>query len=193
MAQVLRAIIDEGLAEASRGLSALTTGAVRLAEARIAFLPLAQVPALAGGPDTVVVAAYAYFRGDIAGHLVLMFTEESARQVVEVLLEQPPGSVRELDALGYSALAEAANICGSHFLSTVSNRMGFTVVPSAPAIVTDMAGAILQAVVADLYLDADEALVVETALGGVRGHFILLPHQESMARLVAVIGSMAHG
>lgn len=189
--QVLQGIIEQGLRDASLGLSAMTTGSITLDRPNIACLPLSIVPNVAGGPAAVVVAVYLGITGDMSGHLMLLFSEESARQVVDILCGYPAGTVRELDPMAHSALAEAANICGSHFLNALSNHTGLTIIPTAPSVVTDMAGAILQTVVADLFLGGDEALVVETGFNGsVRGHFLLMPDQDSMARLVAALESM---
>lgn len=189
--RVLLDIIAQGLQDASTGLSLMTTGVISLDRPRVEFVPLGTLPNLAGGPATVVVAIYVGITGDVTGHLMLLFTEDSARRVVDVLLSNPPGTTRELDALAMSALGEAANICGSHFLSALGNRTGLTIVPTAPAVVIDMAGAILEAVVTDLFLGGDEALVVETGFNAdVRGHFLLMPDQDSMARLVAALESL---
>jgi len=146
------------------------------------------VPGIAGGPAAVVVAVYLGFEGDLTGHLMLLFAEASACRVVELLLEVAPGSLRNLDDLALSALAEAGNVTGSYFLNALSGRTGYKVIPTTPAVITDMAGAILEAVVAELYLAGDEALVVETGFGGgVTGHFLLMPDQPSMARLIAAL------
>ncbi len=189
--RVLLGIIEQGLKDASRGLSAITTGTIALDRPKIQFLPLGIVPNVAGGPEMVVVGIYVGITGDVSGHLMLMFTLDSARRVVDLLFEMPVGTTQELDAMAISALGEAANICGSQFLNAMSNGTGLVIVPTAPTVVTDMAGAILQAVVADLFLGGDEALVVETGFNAdVRGHFLLMPDQDSMARLVAAIESI---
>lgn len=189
--RVLLGIIDQGLQDASRGLSVMTTGAIALDRPRVEFLPLHTVPNVAGGPAAVVVAVYVGIMGDVTGHLMLLFSDESARRVVDILFDNPVNTTRDLDPMGMSALAEAANICGAHFLNAISNRTGLTITPTAPAVVVDMAGAILQVVVADLLLGGDEALVVETGFNAdVRGHFLLMPDQDSMARLVAALESL---
>lgn len=189
--RVLLGIIDQGLTDAASGLSVMTTGAVTLEQPHVEFMPLHTVPNVAGGPAAVVVAVYVGITGDVTGHLMLLFTEDSARRVVDILFDNPPGTTAELDPLAMSALAEAANICGSHFLNAISNRAGLTITPTAPAVVVDMAGAILEAVVADLFLGGDEALVVETGFNAdVRGHFLLMPDHDSMARLVAALESL---
>lgn len=185
---VLYSIVRKGLDDSSRALSSMTTGGIQLREPQLQFLSLNMVPSIAGGPENVVVAVYLGIEGDLNGHLMLLFTEPSGLRIVDMLLEQPPGTARELDELGASALAETGNVCGSSFLNAISDRTGLKIVPTTPVVVTDMAGAILQSVVTELYLNGDEVLVVETGFNGeVPGHFLLMPDQDSMARLVAAL------
>jgi chemotaxis protein CheC len=186
--QTLLAIVRKGLDDSSQALSSMTTGGIRLQAPRLEFLPLNVVPGIAGGPEVVVVAVYLGIEGDLNGHLMLLFTRETALRVVDMLLEAPPGTTATLDEIGVSALAETGNVCGSSFLNALSDRTGLKIVPTTPVVVTDMAGAILQSVVTELYLNGDEVLMVETAFNReMPGHFLLMPDQDSMARLIAAL------
>jgi chemotaxis protein CheC len=186
--QTFLAIVRTGLANSSRALFRMTTGGIRLQAPHLAFLPLNVVPGIAGGPEAVVVAVYLGIEGDLNGHLMLLFTRDTALRVVDMLLEAPAGTTQDLDDLGMSALAETGNVCGSSFLNALSDRTGLRIVPTTPVVVTDMAGAILQSVVTELYLNGDEVLMVETAFNQeVPGHFLLMPDQDSMARLIAAL------
>ena len=185
---ILLSIVKRGLQDSSTALSAMTTGAIQLTDPQLEFLPLNEVPGIAGGPAAVVVGVYLGIEGDLNGHLMLLFDVDSALQMVDMLMESPPGTARELDEIGISALAETGNVCGSSFLNALSDRTGLKIIPTTPCVITDMAGAILQSVVTELYLNGDEVLVVETGFNGeVPGHFLLMPDQDSMARLVAAL------
>ncbi|HYF95496.1 MAG TPA: chemotaxis protein CheX [Symbiobacteriaceae bacterium] len=186
--EALYSIVQKGLNDSSRALSSMTTGGIQLQDPRLQFLSLAVVPNIAGGPEKVVVAVYLGIEGDLNGHLMLLFTQESGLRVVDMLMEMPPGSTRQLDELAVSGLAELGNICCSSFLNALSDRTGLTIVPTTPVVVVDMAGAILESVVTELYLNGDEVLVVETGFNGeIPGHYLLMPDQDSMARLVAAL------
>lgn len=186
--QALHAIVLKGLDDSSRALSSMTTGGVRLQDPNVEFVPLNVVPGIAGGPGAVVVAVYVGIEGDLNGHLMLVFSTTAAMRVVDMLIDAPPGTTTEIDEIGLSALAETGNVCGSSFLNALSDRTGLKIVPTTPAVVTDMAGAILEAVVTELYLNGDEVLMVETGFNNqIPGHFLLMPDQDSMARLVAAL------
>lgn len=183
----LQDIIRIGLANASEALSTMTVGGTVLTEPRLSFLPLHLVPGVAGGPAAIVVAIYLGIAGDLSGHLMLLFGANSACRVADMLMEHPPGTTRELDELALSALGEAGNVTGSAYLNTLANRTGLKIVPTAPAVVMDMAGAILQSIVAALYLSGDDVLVVGTEFNGITGHFLLLLDNDSMAKLAVAL------
>lgn len=186
--RILTEIVERGLRSASEGLCSMTQSAISLVSPRMQFTPLSAVPGIAGGPETVVVAVYVGLEGDLSGHLMMLFDQDSACRVAELMFEAPPGSMTQLDEMASSALAEVGNVTGASFMNALSNRTGLKVIPTTPAVITDMAGAILEAVVAELYLAGDEALVVETGFGGgITGHFLLMPDQGSMGRLMAVL------
>ncbi|HEY3368521.1 MAG TPA: chemotaxis protein CheC [Symbiobacteriaceae bacterium] len=186
--QALYAIVQKGLDNSSKSLSTMTTGGIRLLDPKVEFLPLNVVPGIAGGPAAVVAAVYLGIEGDLNGHLMFLFTLKAAMRVVDMLIEAPGGTTTELDEIGLSALAETGNVCGSAFLNALSDRTGLKIVPTTPVVVTDMAGAILESVVTELYLNGDEVLMVETGFNEeIPGHFLLMPDQDSMARLVAAL------
>jgi chemotaxis protein CheC len=186
--EALYDIVQKGLNDSSRALSSMTTGGIQLQEPHLQFLSLGVVPNVAGGPEQVVVAVYLGIEGDLKGHLMFLFTPQSGLRVVEMLMEMPPGSLWQLDDMANSALAELGNICGSSFLNALSDRTGLTIMPTTPVVVVDMAGAILQSVVTELYLNGDEVLVVETGFNGeIPGHYLLMPDQTSMTKLVAAL------
>ncbi len=185
---ILYSIVQQGLADSSRALSRMTTGGVHLRDPNLQFVPLTQVPSIAGGPANVVVAVYLGIEGDLNGHVMLLFNVESALNVVDMLLDMPRGSTNSLDEIALSALAETGNVCGTSFLNALSDRTGLRIIPTTPMVVNDMAGAILQSVVTELYLNGDEVLIVETDFNeDVPGHFLLMPDQDSMAKLVAAL------
>jgi chemotaxis protein CheC len=184
----LRSIVSKGLEDSSRALSRMTTGGIELSDSQFSFVPLDVIPGIMSSPAEVVLAVYLGIQGDMNGHLMLMFSQDSALRVVDMLCELPLGTTTVLDDLGQSALAETGNVCGTSFLNALSDRTGLRIVPTTPTILTDMAGAILQAVVTELYLNGDEVLMVETGFNGeIPGHFLLMPDQDSMARLITAL------
>lgn len=185
---IIQSIVSRALADSSASLSEMTAGRVRLSEPKFMLLPLNVVPGLAGGPDQVVVAAYVAVNGDVSGHGMLLFEEEKALRLVDLLYGYPAGTTRALGPLELSAIAEAANIIISSYVNVIADVAGLKLLPTPPAVVMDMAGAILEAVATELYLNGDEVFVVDTEFSGeLSGRILLMPRTDSMARLIATL------
>lgn len=184
----LEQMVTQALAQSSQSLSQMTTGEIRLDAPQLSFLPLRELPGVAGGPEQVVTAVYVGIEGELQGHVILMFLPKQALAMVDLLMGNPAGTCRELDDLSRSALAEVGNICGSAFINAIADRSGLEARPTPPLLVEDMAGAILETVATDLLLGGDEVLVIATGFNGsVPGHFLLMPTTESMARLITTL------
>ena len=160
--EVLRRLADEGLRHAGEGLSEMTGSPISTAVPRVDRLPIAQIAQLDAGPDEVVAGIYLAIGGDVAGHMLLLLPLRDAMEMTDMLLEQPPGTTVELDDLACSALGEVGNLTCSFFLTSLADATGMRLYPSPPATVIDMGGAILDSLLADISVEADEALAVET-------------------------------
>jgi chemotaxis protein CheC len=185
--QLLYEIVKQGIHDSSAALFSMTTGGISLTDPKLRFVPLHLVPGIAGGPEKVVAAIYLGIQGEMGGHLMLLLEEQSARRVVDLMTESPLGTTQTLDQLAWSALAEAGNVCGSSLLNALANRTGLRLMPTIPIVTADMAGAILESVIANLYADSDEVLMVETSFNEVPGHFLLMPDTASMDRLITAL------
>lgn len=159
-----------------------------MSEPKFLFLPLNTVPNMAGGPEQVVVAAYVAVNGDLCGHGMLLFEEEKALRLVDLLCGCPAGTTSQLGPLELSAIAEAANIIVSSYVNVIADVAGLKLLPNVPTVVVDMAGAILESVATELYLNGDEVFIAETEFSGeLSGRILLMPKTESMARLLATL------
>jgi chemotaxis protein CheC len=62
-----------------------------------------------------------------------------------------------------SALAEAGNVAGSFFLTTIADWAGLALPPTPPVIIHEMCGAILDTLAAELALmENEQALMIDT-------------------------------
>ena len=85
-----------------------------------------------------------------------------------------------LDELSISTMGEMGNVMGAYFLSALGDTTGVSLMPSPPTVMMDMAGAVIDAAVADIMADSDDILVVETRFGTtnqqIHGIFLVLPN-----------------
>ena len=190
---LLKAAVAQGLRNAGRGLTEMVGQSIEISSPEVGLVPVEAIMDRAGGPANPVLAIYLAVSGDISGHLVLLLDLDSAAGLAGVLLEAPAeqrtfgdgaAERRGLDSMELSALGEAGNLAGSLVLNALADASGLKIYPSTPAVVSDMAGAILSSIVADLIISYDEVLLIETGFRGSRdrinGMFFFLPHLESL-------------
>ena len=87
-----------------------------------------------------------------------------------------------------SALGEVGNIMGSFFLNALSDATNSSFLPSPPAVMMDMAGAILDVALADIIQESDHALVVETSFctedRQIEGTLLIMPSPDLLRVLL---------
>lgn len=157
---LLRVLATEGIRSAAAGLSGMLGKAVVVSEPRVRLVPLTDIPTLLGGPEVEAVGIYLQIRGGWVGQIMLIMPHEKALELVDLLMELPPGTTDQLGQLERSALAEVGNLTGSFFLNAVAQRLGLDIRPSPPAVMVDMVGAILD--------------IVAAVSGGVAEHVLML-------------------
>ncbi|MCL5677037.1 MAG: chemotaxis protein CheC [Firmicutes bacterium] len=184
----LRQAIDKGLVLASKGLSQMIKREVSIESPSVELVDIARAPGRLGGEAEEVVAVYLAVTGDITGHIIFFFSLGSACRLADFLLEVPPGATSELGELELSGLSEVGNLTGSFLLNSLADDTELTILPSTPHILRDMAGAVLNTVLAELSLAGEQALVVETSFRGasdqIQGMFFFLPEVDSLNVLV---------
>ena len=79
------------------------------------------------------------------------------------------------------------------FLNEVGRHLDEPVVVTVPVAISDMAGAILDAVLADLTAETDEILAARTSFINngetIEGAVLVLPRQASLAALTVALGA----
>jgi chemotaxis protein CheC len=114
-----------------------------------------------------MVMVYLGVEPPAAGHVLLALSEPAARDLIDLLLGQAPGTTATLGDLEISALAEAGNVAGSAFLGALADRAGLRLLPRPPAVFHEMFGALLDTLGAALMaLGQDEVLWVESTFRG---------------------------
>jgi chemotaxis protein CheC len=164
----------------------------------------ADILAMAGGPESIVLAVYVGIFGSLEGHSLLIFSPTDAHHLAEILLagllgpgELPMESTTDLltyDELELSALQEAGNVTISAFLNELGMHLHEPVQPTPPQVVVEMAGAVLDAVLLDLVSDVDQVLAAKTTFseGGraIDGTLLVLPRPDSLQVLLEALGAL---
>lgn len=182
----LREVANIGAGHAATALSQMTQRTIMIAVPEVNVRPLEDVAELFGTADHVICAVLMHMMGDLTGRAMILFPDESARNLCDILLRRAPGTTTSFEAMEQSGLKEVGNILVSAYLTALSDFMGMMLVPSVPSLVIDQAGAILTTTYLNFGHDRDYVFCVETAfeVAGaseqLRGHFLLLPDMPSL-------------
>ncbi len=159
---LLQTLAQDGLSNAAHGLSAFVGQEIQLTRPRVTVIPIADVSKIMGGPETLAVGIYMAVNGDMDGHIILLLKRQDAAELVDLLMDQPPGTTTSLGPLERSALAEVGNLTGALFLNSVASLCGLSARPSPPAVIEDMVGAILDVVVVAVGAISENIVAIET-------------------------------
>lgn len=181
-------LVSKGTTNAMSNLSKMIGQEVTVASFGLKQIPVAETSQLMGGPDTEAVGIYLTVSGSATGHIMLMYEPKVAYQFVDILMGLPAGSTQSLGDMEKSALGELGNIVGSSFLNALADATGLTLLPSPPNVMTDMAGALLDIIAADILLTQDDAFVAETTYHvgdrDIEGQFFVIPTQDLLKALL---------
>lgn len=136
-------LIAEGLKSAARALSLLVGDEARVTINQINRVTIGSILGTVAEPEAVVRSCCLQVTGDLNGQILVVFPPEAATRFA-MLLE--PACTDP--AMEESVILEAANIVGSSFLNTLADRIGVCLSPIPPVAATDMAGAIVETLVA---------------------------------------------
>lgn len=190
----IKEIGNIGAGNAATALSQMVQAKINIGVPRVSILPFAQVPNIFGSPDTQVVGIYFNVTGSAPSSILLIIKADKAELLINMLLMRSSGQtdINNLNELEKSALMELGNIISAKYLNAMSMFTQLDFVASVPALGIDMAGAILNAILAQFGEIADHVLLLETDFtqndNEVVVHFFLLPEPDSLAIILEALG-----
>ena len=164
--------------QAGNALSLLSNIPIRISAPEVANLKLSEIPALFGGLDTPAIGVLVPFQGDMEGNALLLFPEKGISELEGMLLGSPGQAGEDLRQ---SAFAEIGNILTGTLLTVLSSLSEKIVVSLPPFLVQDMAGAILDTILAEVGTWSDEVTTLVFKLTD--------PEGASLVRSVLIPGS----
>lgn len=185
-----------GAGNGATALSQLMNRKIGMSVPAIKILPFSEVPDEVGGPETLVTGIITTVEGPAPCNILFLFPIESAKYLANKLLGGDSGNAGNEETfsdMGKSALAELVNIVSGAYLNSLVSFTGLRFTPSVPALAIDMAGAILDTVLAQIGIAGDRALLLQTEFNeteekNVTGHFFLLPEEGSLEKILQSIG-----
>ena len=186
-------LVISGSHNAIGGLAEMVGREIEMKAVTARQVPVDEVPDLFGGREKVAVAVYLAVSGAAEGHMFLVYPPETAMSLIDLLMGEEPGTTQEISEMEASALGEMGNIMGSFYLNALGDASGLLLLPSPPAVIMDMAGAILDVALADILQESDDALVVEAIFSTtdqqITGNFLVLPSPDFLRQLADKVGT----
>lgn len=177
-------LVKKGLVNAVSGLTQMVGQEISATSSSSRRILGKDVPELFGGVETEAIMVYVGITGSSTGHMAVIYSPQTAFEMVDMLLGMEQGSTKDLEEMEESALAEMGNIIGSFFLNALVLETGLDLRPSPPAVMFDMVGAILDIVLAEISAESDDVMLVETTFGTadkqIDGTFLVMPTPELM-------------
>lgn len=181
-------LVSKGTNHAMSNLSKMVGQDIKVTSFGLRQIPVAETSQLVGGPEVEAVGIYLTVSGSADGHIMLMYDPKMAYGFVDMLMGQPEGTTTALGEMESSALGELGNIMGSSFLNALADATGLTLQPSPPHVMTDMAGALLDIIAADILQTQDDAFVAEATYKApdrdISGMFFVIPTQNLLTVLL---------
>ena len=195
----LRPLVVSALERAGTSLSEMAGVQIEVTSSSLELVPLAMLPSAAGSAETVAVGVYVAMTGEGQGHVLLLMDEPVAQNLAGALLFEDPAGICITDELPASALAEAGNVSCSAFMNLLGDATHLLLEVTPPAVVQDMRGAIVDAIVADVALLGDEALVIGTRFDLVADgqsqaldvRFLVIPSPQTLETLLSRAGDVS--
>ena len=196
---VLKEIGNIGAGNAATALATMISGKIEMKIPEIGILGFNEVTELVGGADAYVTGIYLIAKGPAPVNILFLISVEKVCNLLDLLMDRPANTSKPetLDEIDYSAITEIGNIISSTFLNALASVTGFEFTPSVPAMAMDMAGAVMDSVLALFGEVEDHVLLLKTQF--IRDkedmvcNFFLLPNAGSLKIILSALGVNNNG
>ena len=187
-----REVATIGAGNAATALSQLINKKIDINVPNVNMVSVANVPDIFGSPEELVSSVYLALLGDISGVMLLTYSKEESLRLADLLLGKEKGKTKILNDMAQSALKECATILSGSYLNAMAKLLHLKLLMSAPGFALDMAGAIVDGILAETSKEADYAIVVNTELivvgEKVMSYFFFIPDTKSLDKLIKMMG-----
>lgn len=168
-----------GAGHAAKALSKMIGQTIDVTVPLASTIPLSELPKSVGGLETLVTGIYLPITGDVKGSVLIIFPQQSALLLADLVMRRKPGTAKDMDAMDKSALKEVGNILSGNCLTALSHFLGMRLVEHIPDLASDMIGAVMDYIIVRFGQKAERALVLEMEFNTrkglkISGYFFLL-------------------
>lgn len=152
-------VVNIGAGNASTALSQMVDKDVKISVPEAIVDQVENIPQLIGETEQVTTVVLLKLLGDAPGVMLLMFPPESALTLAGLLTKEHKKDIKVLDELDRSALREVGNILGGASMTALSKFLDMNILQSVPEAATDMLGAVVDSILADIGQESEIVLV----------------------------------
>lgn len=182
-------LVSKGISNALYGLSMMVRHQMAVTSLALKWLPVKEASSVICGPDEKGVGIYLSIEGDARGHLLLMHDLQMAYRMIDIQLGLPAGSTIHMGDMERSILGEMGNVTGAFFLNALADATNLVLLPSPPAVMTDLARAMVNLPLSCILEGQEEALTVNATFAAdnaqLDGKFIIMPTTGFMNTIIA--------
>jgi chemotaxis protein CheC len=157
---------------------------------QVRLLDFKDVGEAMGGEEQMVVGIYLAVEGDITGSIMFILEQKAAKTLVAKLTGMP-ATEGDFNEMELSALKEIGNIITGAYLNSLAQMTNLKMIPSIPALSTDMLNAILSVPAIEFGVMGDQILLIQTVFSDevdLDGFFMLMPDLESYSKMLGALG-----
>ena len=188
---VLKEIGNIGAGNATTALACLINEKIDMSVPKVTLSPFNQIADVFGSEETILAGILLGLEGDVNGMMMFLLTEQSAHNLVNILMGNPPDKLSDFTEMEMSALSEIGNIIAGSYLSALAGLTGLTITASIPYTAIDMAGALLSLPAIEYGKIGDKVLLIQTQFGEndfVNGYFVMVPELDSYDKILTSLG-----
>lgn len=155
----------------------------------VQILNIHELAKVVNNDEHTIVAIHMETLGAVSGHVLLLFSEKSAYNLMQILVGKTFQKTRFITQIGISSLKEIGNIVISSYLSTLSSVSRLAVFPSCPQFMEGLPSSVFKSIFGALQQHKDASLIlIETIfterVTSVAGKFFIAFDSESMKNIL---------
>jgi chemotaxis protein CheC len=154
----LRETMNIGAGNAATALSQMTDMKVDITTPRLDLIRVEDVTSFTGKPEEILSVVVVQVLGDAPGVMLLMFPRESALKITHSLMRKEHALLNEIDR---AALREVGNVLAGSCLTSLGNFLKLSFIQSVPNAATDMVGALVGTILAEVGKSSEKVLASE--------------------------------
>lgn len=158
----LHTIAINGAFNASRSMSKWLHKGVRLSTEGFEKIALRNI-CKPENVDKPVVALHLELGSQLHGHTLMVMSQPTALELVDILSQLEPGTTQSMDELAQSCLQETGNIISSAFINSWAKWLDIHSEPQPPRLHVDMLEAILESMLVEQAKVSDDAFMAKTS------------------------------